>query len=105
MAKDPKGTEEKDAPAPDGGGPPSGRGEYANVAGIFHSQNEFVFDFYFQSPGGKELASRVITNPRHAKAFLMALQENIAKYEAQFGKLTVAGPEDTATFTAGLGPH
>jgi hypothetical protein len=29
----------------------------------------------------------LIVNPAHAKRLLRALQENVARYEAQFGKL------------------
>jgi hypothetical protein len=31
--------------------------------------------------------SRVITSPRHAKRLLLALEENIRKYEKKFGPI------------------
>ena len=65
------------------------RGQYANMALITHSETEVLFDFLFlqpQSPKTKVL-SRVISSPVHAKRFLWALQENIAKYEERFGKI------------------
>lgn len=65
------------------------RGIYTNLALIAHSQTELLIDFLFlqpQTPKTKVLA-RVITSPLHAKRFLAALQDNIAKYEARFGPI------------------
>ena len=36
--------------------------------------------------------ARVINSPKHMKRFLLALQDNVSKYEAQFGKIDVSGP-------------
>jgi hypothetical protein len=36
--------------------------------------------------------ARVINSPKHMKRLLLALQDNVAKYEAQFGKIDVSGP-------------
>lgn len=65
------------------------KGVYSNVASIAHSKNEFLFDFALIVPG-KATASvqaRIITNPEHAKQFLMALEENISNYEKVFGEI------------------
>ena len=35
--------------------------------------------------------ARVINSPKHMKRLLHALQDNVAKYEAQFGKIDVSG--------------
>ena len=35
--------------------------------------------------------SRIIITPEHAKKLLFALQENIGKYEQQFGKIQING--------------
>ena len=43
-------------------------------------------------PSEKRSRARVINSPKHMKRFLLALQENIAKYEQQFGKIDVSGP-------------
>ena len=65
------------------------RGTYANVTNIGHTQEEFLIDFLFvqqqPAPFGK-LVSRVILTPGHAKRLLVALQENIKKYDENFGK-------------------
>jgi hypothetical protein len=65
------------------------QGAYANLAMIGHAEGEFIIDFIFlqpQAPKAK-VRSRVITSPAHAKRFLAALQDNIAKYEAHFGPI------------------
>ena len=73
---------------------PTARGVYANLALIMHSQTEFLLDFLFlqpQAPKTKVLA-RVISSPIHAKRLARALEDNIRKYEARFGKIE-AGDE------------
>jgi hypothetical protein len=64
-------------------------GIYSNLALIAHSDNEFILDFIFFQPqqGKAKVRSRIITSPAHAKRMAMALQENIAKYEQQFGEI------------------
>ncbi len=65
------------------------RGIYTNLALITHSETELLIDFLFlqpQTPKTKVLA-RLITSPVHAKRFLAALQDNVAKYEARFGTI------------------
>lgn len=67
----------------------SENGLYSNLAFIAHTEEEFILDFIFlqpQKPAGK-LVSRIILNPKHAKRFLSALNENIKKYEARFGEI------------------
>ncbi len=75
-------------------------GTYANLTIISHSQAEFVFDFIRMVPNipKAKVKSRVIMNPQQAKRLLAALNDNINKYEAQFGKVVMQkqggnGPE------------
>lgn len=67
------------------------QGEYANFALITHSRSEFIADFARVLPGVPKavINSRVILAPEHAKRLLLALQENVAKYEHEFGKITL----------------
>jgi len=68
------------------------QGVYANLAVVNHNDSEFVFDFIFvqpQAPRAK-VRSRVITSPSHAKRMLLALQENVARYEKLFGAIEPA---------------
>ena len=70
-------------------------GVYSNFAIISHTSSEFVVDLAAMMPGVPKVTvrSRVILAPEHAKRLAMALQENIAKYEQEFGKIVVPGQE------------
>ena len=70
-------------------GPDVATGIYANFAIISHTSSEFVVDLAALMPGVPKatVRSRVILAPEHAKRLAMALQENIAHYERQFGKI------------------
>ncbi|MDE3171198.1 MAG: DUF3467 domain-containing protein [Acidobacteriota bacterium] len=78
-------------------------GQYSNLAVVHHNVEEFTLNFIYlfpTVPQGKLVAS-LILNPRHAKRLLRALQENISRYEAQFGALPEGpgpGPEPNVGF-------
>jgi hypothetical protein len=63
-------------------------GVYANNLLITHTKEEFMMDFMVLAPPQGTVTARVITSPGHMKRIIKALQENLAKYEASFGKLT-----------------
>lgn len=65
------------------------QGVYTNLAGITHSETEFIFDFLFMQPNQPKakLRARIISSPIHTKRFLLALMENIRRYEERFGKI------------------
>ena len=67
-------------------------GVYANLAMIAHSSSEFVIDFIRLMPGVKKakVKSRIVITPEHAKRLLIALQENVNKYESSFGSIKQA---------------
>ena len=69
-------------------------GVYVNMALLNHTETEFVIDFIYVQPQAPKavVRARVINSPKHMKRFLLALQDNVAKYEAQFGKIDVSGP-------------
>ena len=65
-------------------------GQYANLGYITHSAEEFTLDFIYVPPGASDkvkaqVVSRVIVSPGHAKRLVMALSENVAKYESKHG--------------------
>jgi Protein of unknown function (DUF3467) len=66
-------------------------GIYSNLAIISHSSSEFVVDFVRIMPGTPKanVKSRIILTPEHAKRLMFALQDNIAKYEIQNGKIVI----------------
>ena len=65
------------------------KGTYSNLSIITHSRSEFVLDFAMVLPGlpKPEVNNRIIMAPEHAKRLLLALQENINKYESQNGNI------------------
>jgi uncharacterized protein (DUF1778 family) len=65
------------------------QGIYSNLAIITHSSAEFVLDFVRVMPGvpKAEVKSRIILTPEHAKRFMSALKDNIAKYESMHGQI------------------
>lgn len=66
-------------------------GVYSNIANIIHNKNEFIIDFAIILPGKKaaKVQSRVITSPVHAKQLMIALQNNVSKYEQSFGEIKI----------------
>ena len=75
------------------------QGIYSNMAVISHSSSEFVYDFIRMVPGVPKhrVQSRVIMAPEHAKRLLRALQENISRYENQFGEIRLIEDERRAS--------
>ncbi len=64
---------------------------YANFVIIQHSPSEFVLDFARVLPNvpSVRVGARILCTPMHAKLLLRALQENIERFEAQFGPIYV----------------
>lgn len=67
------------------------RGRYANMMQVMHAKEEFILDFMFAHPPQGELTSRLIVSPSHMKRIVRALEDNIQKYEQQFGPIQEAG--------------
>ena len=69
-------------------------GIYSNLAIISHSQSEFVTDFIKVMPGmpKAKVKSRILMTPEHAKRLMLALEDNIQKYEATHGRIKDLGP-------------
>lgn len=73
--------------------PEMASGKYANLAIISHSVNEFFMDFVSVVPNAPQarVQSRIIMTPENAKTLLMALQDNLSKYEQNFGVIKPKG--------------
>jgi hypothetical protein len=75
------------------------QGIYVNLAGVMHTETEFVLDFLFLQPNQPKakLRSRILSSPIHTKRLLAALADNIRKYEERFGLIAdrpaAAGPQ------------
>ena len=65
------------------------QGIYSNLAIITHSPSEFVVDFIRVMPGipKADVKSRIILTPEHAKRLMLALQDNLKKFEMQNGPI------------------
>jgi hypothetical protein len=71
--------------------PPQLDATYSNLVVIQHSPSEFILDFARVLPNmpTAKVGARVVMTPMHAKLLLRALQENIERYEAQYGAIYV----------------
>lgn len=68
-------------------------GIYSNLAIISHSHSEFIVDFIRMVPNvpKAKVKARMILTPQHAKRLLKALNDNVVKFEKQFG--AIKGPD------------
>lgn len=70
------------------------QGMYVNLALVNHNETEFTIDVMYlqpQQPKAK-VRARIISSPKHTKRLLMALQENVRRYEERFGSIDLSGP-------------
>lgn len=76
-------------------------GEYANAMSVGHTKEEFLLTFLnIVAPTGR-VVGKVITSPGHLKRIIRALDENLKKYEAAFGKVAEAeAPKSEIGFKA-----
>ena len=74
------------------------KGTYSNLSIITHSKSEFVIDFVSRLPGmpKAQVTDRIIMTPENAKTLLMALQDNLHKYEQTFGTIVPKGHNNPA---------
>ncbi|MEN6619771.1 MAG: DUF3467 domain-containing protein [Rikenellaceae bacterium] len=65
------------------------QGSYSNLAIITHSSSEFILDFIRMMPGvpKPQVNNRIIMTAEHAKRLFLALQDNISKFEKQYGEI------------------
>lgn len=80
------------------------QGHYSNLAIISHSTSEFILDFAAILPGlpKAKVKSRIILTPEHAKRLLMSLQENVARYETNVGRIEIPQQQMPAGFSQKL---
>ena len=78
--------------------PVTANGVFINSAFVTHSDAEFTLDLIYVQPAppgppGTALKAtvraRAITTPKHMKRLLLAIQDNVSKYEARFGAIDV----------------
>lgn len=88
--------------------PPDLDATYANFAVISHSPSEIVIDFARVLPNTPtaKVHARIVTTPLNAKLLLRALQQNLERYEAQYGEIRIpsGGDDLTRQFFSGVKP-
>jgi uncharacterized protein DUF3467 len=69
--------------------PATANGMFVNMAMVNHTETEFTLDLVYVQPQAPKatVRARVITTPKHMKRLLLAIQDNVSKYEARFGTL------------------
>ncbi len=69
--------------------PVTANGVFVNMAMVNHTETEFTLDLMYVQPQAPRatVRARAITTPKHMKRLLLALQDNLAKYEARFGAI------------------
>ena len=79
------------------------RGRPTNGALIAHTADEFLFDFVLVMPGQQPVVTaRLVTSPRHAKALLRSLEDNVRRYEARHGPIPDAPVPSVRTGTVAV---
>ena len=66
------------------------KGRYANMMQVSHTKEEFFLDFFLTHPPVGEMLARIITSPGHLKRIVAAIQDNLKRYEDNFGKIAAA---------------
>lgn len=65
-------------------------GEYANGMQVSHTKEEFLMTFFNVVPPSGRVVAKIITSPGHLKRIVAALNDNLKKYEDQFGAIQEA---------------
>ncbi len=72
--------------------PATANGAFVNLAMVNHTETEFTLDLMYLQPQAPRatVRARAIMTPKHVKRLVLALQDNLAKYESVFGKVEVS---------------
>jgi hypothetical protein len=73
------------------------KGVYANNMQVSHTKEEFYLDFLNMSffPNAASLVAKIIASPEHFKRIVAAFNDNLKKYEDQFGSIDSPKPDAT----------
>ncbi len=61
--------------------------EYTNMAQFNHNKEEFQLVLFNLVSGSGRVVSKIVTNPSHFKRMVLAMQDNLKKYEDAFGRI------------------
>ena len=81
--------------------PLTANGVFVNLAMVNHTETEFTLDLAYVQPQAPQatVRARAITTPKHMKRLLLAIQDNLARYEARFGTIDLG---DAPHFPGGV---
>jgi len=67
--------------------PATANGVFVNLAMVNHTDSEFTIDLLYLHPEAPRatVRARAIVTPKHLKRLILALQENLTRYESMFG--------------------
>ncbi|MFH1412659.1 MAG: DUF3467 domain-containing protein [bacterium] len=68
--------------------------EYSNFVNIGHNQEEFQIMYANVMPPAGKVVGKIITTPGHFKRIVSAMNDNLKKYESQFGEIKAAANID-----------
>lgn len=71
------------------------KGVYTNHAQVGHTGEEFIVDFFTVMNQSGTLSARVVLSPSHFKRLIRAMEENLKKYEENFGTISLAVVPDS----------
>ncbi len=70
------------------------QGMYINLAAVHHDETEFTLDLMYMAPHTRRatVRARAISSPKHTKRLMLALQDQVRRYEERFGSIELSGP-------------
>ena len=74
--------------------PATANGVFVNLAMVNHNDSEFTLDLLYLHPEAPRatVRARAILTPKHMKRLILAMQENLARYESMFGTVDAGAP-------------
>ena len=81
--------------------PVTANGIFVNMAMVNHTDTEFTLDLVYVQPQQPRatVRSRAITTPKHMKRLMLAIQDNVRRYEERFGVIDLG---DAPHFPGGV---
>jgi len=70
-------------------------GEYANAMQVNHNQDEIQMMFLNLMGGSGRTVGKIVTTPGHFKRMIAAMQDNLKKYEENFGEVKESEPRES----------
>jgi len=74
--------------------PAVANGVFVNLAMVNHTDSEFTLDLLYLHPEAPRatVRARAILTPKHMKRLILAMQENLGRFESMFGTVDPSPP-------------